>query len=87
LVQVLRASSPNTTLLALTGASHAFIRRILRQLPAREATQLQLKMQQIGPLRLDDVEQAQWRLAESAQRLIDEGKITSPANRRFAVAA
>ena len=61
--------------------------RILQQLPAREAGQLERKMQQLGPLRLDDVERAQLRLAEVAQRLIDEGRIALPQVERFAVAA
>ena len=87
LAEVLHVSSPNTTLLALTGASHPFVQRILGQMPSREAALLQDKMRQIGPLRLTDVERAQLRLAQTAQRLIDEGKITAPASRRFAVAA
>ena len=44
-------------------------------------------MQQLGPIRLDDVERAQLRLAEVAQRLIDEGRIVLPQVERFAVAA
>jgi flagellar motor switch protein FliG len=44
-------------------------------------------MQQLGPLRLDDIERAQLRLAEIAQRLIEEGKIALPPVARFAVAA
>ncbi len=87
LAQVLHLSSPNTALLALAGASHDFVVRILQQLPAREAGQLERKMQQLGPLRLDDVERAQLRLAEVAQRLIDEGRIALPQVERFAVAA
>jgi flagellar motor switch protein FliG len=87
LAQVLHLSSPNTALLALAGASHDFVMRILRQLPSREAGQLERKMRQLGPLRLDDVERAQLRLVEMAQRLIDEGRIALPQVERFAVAA
>jgi flagellar motor switch protein FliG len=87
LAQVLHLSSPNTAILALAGASHEFVARILQQLPAREAGQLERKMQQLGPIRLDDVERAQMRLAEVAQRLIDEGRIALPRAERFAVAA
>lgn len=87
LAHVLHRSSPNTALLALAGASHEFVARILRQLPTREAAQLQRKMEQLGPLRLDDVERAQLRLAEVAQRLLEEGTIALPQLERFAVAA
>jgi flagellar motor switch protein FliG len=87
LAHVLHHSSPATAILALAGASPPFVTRILGQLPAREATQLQRKMQQLGPLRLDDIERAQLRLADVAQQLIAQGTITSPPVARFAVAA
>ena len=87
LAQVLHATSPHTALLALAGASHDFVQRILQQLPAREAGLLQRKMQQLGPIRLDDVERAQLRLADTAQRLIEDGDIAMPPLERFAVAA
>jgi flagellar motor switch protein FliG len=74
-------------MLALAGASHDFVTRILKQLPPRDAEQLQLKMQQLGPIRLDDIERAQLRLAEVAQRLFEEGTIHCPHVERFAVAA
>jgi flagellar motor switch protein FliG len=87
LAQVLHVSSPHTALLALAGASHDFVQRILRQLPVREAGLLRRKMQQLGPIRLDDVECAQRRLADVAQRLIENEVITMPPIERFAVAA
>ncbi len=87
LAQVLHETSSHTALLALAGASHDFVQRILQQLPAREAGLLQRKMQQLGPIRLDDVERAQLRLADTAQRLIEEGDIAMPPLERFAVAA
>ncbi|MHB8955777.1 MAG: FliG C-terminal domain-containing protein [Pirellulaceae bacterium] len=87
LAQVLHESSPHTALLALAGASHDFVERILQQLPARDAGLLQRKMQQLGPIRLDDVEHAQKRLADVAQRLVEEGEIAMPPLERFAVAA
>jgi flagellar motor switch protein FliG len=55
-------------------------------MPNRESRQLERKMQQLGPLRLVDVERAQATLAELAERLADDGKITNPATRRFAAA-
>ncbi|MHB8969010.1 MAG: FliG C-terminal domain-containing protein [Pirellulaceae bacterium] len=87
LAHVLHVSSPHTALLALAGASHDFVQRILQQLPVRDAGVLQRKMQQLGPIRLDDVEFAQLRLADVAQQLIENGEIAMPAIERFAVAA
>lgn len=87
LALVLQAARPDTTLLALAGASPEFMQQILEQMPAREANQMQRRIQQLGPLRLDDVHRAQVRLAESAQRLIEQGRIAVPGTRRFAVAA
>ncbi len=87
LAHVLRRSNPNTTLLALAGASHAFVQKILGHLPSREASQLNRKIQHIGPVRLDDVQRAQQHLVDIAQQLIDEGTITLPRQQRFAVAA
>ncbi len=87
LARILRRASPNTTLLAVAGASHDFVQRILGQLPSREAGQLDRKIHQIGPLRLDDVQRAQQQLVDIAQQLMDEGKISLPGVPRFAVAA
>jgi flagellar motor switch protein FliG len=84
---VLHVSSPHTALLALAGASHDFVQRILQQLPVQEAGVLRRRMQQLGPIRLDDVEFAQLRLADVAQRLLENGEITMPSIERFAVAA
>jgi hypothetical protein len=87
LAQVLHRCSSNTMLLALAGASHQFVQRILSQLPARQAAQLQRKIQQIGPLRLDDVQRAQQQLIQIAEQLVDEGTLTLPGKHRLSVAA
>jgi flagellar motor switch protein FliG len=86
LAAVIRQADAQTAILALAGASHAFVQRILRGMPHREARQLEQKMQQLGPLRLGDVERAQGTLAHLAAQLIEEGKITLPTTQRFAVA-
>ena len=59
IAQVLQHCSPHITLLALAGASHQFVQRITAQLPDSEAKELQRKIQNIGPLRLDDIQRAQ----------------------------
>ncbi len=87
LAQVLRACEPHATLLALAGASHSLVQRILGHLPAREARQLELQMQQLGPIRLDDIEQAQQQMALIAQQLMDKQQIEGPSPERFTVAA
>lgn len=87
LALVLQRGSSNATLLALAGASHQFVRRILSQLNGREAAQLERKIQRIGPLRLDDVQRAQQQMVAIAQQLVEEGKLSLPGKTRLSVAA
>ncbi|MFO7907894.1 MAG: FliG C-terminal domain-containing protein [Planctomycetota bacterium] len=87
LVQILNRCPPNTTLLALVGASRKLVERISEQLPKDEAAQLDQKLQAIGPLRLDDVQRAQRTMSEVAQQLIDEGCLNPSRIRRLSVAA
>jgi len=87
LSKVLQAADPKITLLALTGARKEFTDRIFKQLPAKQAAVLRKKMEQTGPLRLRDVEQAQQRLANIAARLAQQGLIKIPTTKRFAMAA
>jgi flagellar motor switch protein FliG len=87
LALLLHHVTSNTTLLALAGASHQFVQRILAQLPDREAHQLERKIRHIGPLRLDDVQRAQRQLTEIAQQFVNEGKLMIPGKQRLSVAA
>jgi flagellar motor switch protein FliG len=87
LTKVFRAADPGTTLLALTGASQQMLDRILRRLPLREARRFRRQMEQLGPTRLSDLEQAQQQLAELAGRMADQGEILVPKYRRFTAAA
>ncbi len=87
LARVLGAAKPEMTLLALTGANESFVDRIMQQLPARDAKHLRHKIQQTGPLRLSDVDQAQRHLANLAEQLVEDGEIQVPTARRFAMAA
>lgn len=87
LAKVFRAADPEVVLLALTGASHQMLDRILRRLPLREARKLRRQMEQLGPTRLSDLEQAQQQLAELAGRMLDRGEILVPKYRRFTAAA
>jgi len=86
LAKIFHAAEDQLTLLALAGAAPPFVSRLLTQLPAREASRLRQRMEQLGPLRLTDVEQAQARLADLASRLAARGDIELPGAERFAAA-
>jgi flagellar motor switch protein FliG len=87
LARVFRGAEPQAALVALAGAGPTLVDRIRRQLPWREARDLRLQMERLGPIRLSDVERAQQQLADVASRLIQQGVVAPPANRRFVVAA
>ena len=87
LKQVFAAVDPQIAMLALTGADERLTRRILRQLPARQAELLRKKLNHPGPIRLRDLEAAQQQVARVAGRLATSGFIHSPPQRRFAAAA
>ena len=87
LALVFRESDSKLSLLALAGATPSFVDRLLKQLPSREAKALQRRMEQLGPLRLSDIAQAQNAVAAIADRLISIGAIRKPEPKHFAVAA
>ncbi|MDA1053680.1 MAG: hypothetical protein O3C40_24795 [Planctomycetota bacterium] len=87
LARVFRESDSKLALLALAGATPEFVNRLLKQLPAREGKSLRRRMEQLGPLRLSDIEQAQNTIAGIADHLIAAGAIHSPRPEHFAVAA
>jgi flagellar motor switch protein FliG len=85
--RLLQVADTQWTLLALAGASDEMMARITKRMGNREARLLRNRLQNLGPLRLDDIQQAQQRLAQLAARLADEGVIQLPGTRRFTVAA
>lgn len=87
LATVIQSVDTQLVLLALAGASRDFVDRILRPLGNREARLLQQKMQQIGPLQLQDIAKAQQLIASQAIRLALEGRITIANRKRFVMAA
>lgn len=87
LALVFRESDSKLALLALAGATPAFVERLLKQVPTREAKSLRRRMEQLGPLRLSDIAEAQTAIAAIANRLIEAGAIDSPRTEHFAVAA
>jgi len=83
---VFASADTDVALLALTGAEPRLITRILRKLPAQDATVLRHRLEHPGPLRLRDVEQARSAVAAVASRLAHEGAIELPPSVRFAAA-
>jgi len=69
IAHVLAAADPKLTLVALAGAPRNLVQRIQKHLAPGQAAALDRQMQHLGPLRLDDVEQAQQQLAELAWEL------------------
>jgi flagellar motor switch protein FliG len=84
---LIRAADPPIVLLALTGASEPLLKRITERLSRREAQSLQTRLEQQGPIRLSDIEQAQLTIANLARRLAARGTIQLPERRGFAAAA
>jgi flagellar motor switch protein FliG len=82
-----RTAEQPIVMLALTGASEQLLQRITRRLTRREGQLLRDRLQQTGPLRLSDIEQAQRHVAEIASRLMANGQILIPERRGFAAAA
>ncbi len=69
LASLLQVADPQITVLALAGATEAFVDRVARQLLPAEAKQLRRAIESLGPIRLADIESAQRQLARVAARL------------------
>jgi flagellar motor switch protein FliG len=87
LATVIQSVDSQLVLLALAGASQDFVQRIMQPLDEHESKLLQRRMQQIGPVQLQDIARAQQLLASQAIRLAIEGRITIANRRRFVMAA
>jgi hypothetical protein len=83
LAVLIQTADPQLVLLALAGASHEFIDRILQPLDQRESRMLRRQMEKIGPLQLQDITRAQQALASHAIQLATEGRISIHNRRRF----
>ncbi|GIW97189.1 MAG: hypothetical protein KatS3mg111_0522 [Pirellulaceae bacterium] len=68
LARVLTSAGSETVLLALAGASPEFMKRFHRMLDRRDARRLDEQLAALGPLRLQDIDAAQQRLMELAER-------------------
>jgi flagellar motor switch protein FliG len=70
---VLRQAPAEIVRLALVGIENDFLGRVLNLLPASEARLLRKQLDNLGPTRLSDVEQAQQELAKLAAQLESAG--------------
>ena len=75
LKRVFAEADPQIVILALTGAEERLVQRIMKQLPAADATALRQRLNHPGPLRLRDIDAAQEQLARLAVELHEMGLI------------
>lgn len=73
--------------LALTGADPRLVRRVTDVLTPADARALCARLDNPGPVRLSDVEEARRRLGAHAGRLVLQGRIAAPGARRAPLAA
>ncbi len=77
LAEVLTLSDSRTVLLALAGASPAFMKRFYAMMPKHDARMLEGRISQIGPTRLREIDDAQRQIAELAARLFSNRSVPS----------
>jgi flagellar motor switch protein FliG len=85
LAKIFAECDADVLILALAGAHPSFARRVLDQLPAREARSLRRQLDGLGPTRLSDVERAQHDVVAVALRLHTQGSIELGARRRLSL--
>lgn len=76
LKRVLSEVAPRTAMLALSAAEPRLIKRILKQLPPRDAAALSRELDHPGPVTLRQLEAAQREVAEVADELLRRGQLT-----------
>ena len=86
-VAVLHACPPQVVLLALTGASKAFVARVERLVPAKDVKRLRDRLHRQGPLQLRDIDDAQTHILETSMKLLASGVIGAAASVTFMAAA
>ena len=86
-VAVLHACEPQTVLLALSGASKPFIKRVEKLIPAKDVKRLRVRLSTLSPIQLREVDAAQKELANTALRMLESGEIGATASVSFTAAA
>lgn len=86
LATIIAAAGMEISRLALAAADESLLERIVKPLTPLEAKKVRRMIEQLGPVRLSDVEEAQREIARIARQLALEGTIDLPAGRVLAVA-
>jgi flagellar motor switch protein FliG len=86
-VAVLHACEPQTVLLALSGASKPFMKRVEKLIPAKDVKRLRVRLSTLSPIQLREVDAAQKELANTALRMLASGEIGATASVSFTAAA
>lgn len=86
LTTIIAAAGMEISRLALAGADESLLERIIKPLTPPEAKKMRRLIEQLGPIRLSDVEEAQREVARIARQLALEGTIDLPSGRVLAVA-
>ena len=86
-VTVLHACQPQSVLLALSGATKAFVDRVERLMPAKDVKRLRDRLNSLGPIQLRDVDAAQTRIAEQGLKMLAKGEVGATASVSFTAAA
>jgi flagellar motor switch protein FliG len=81
LAAIYAEAGPELARLALVGAGEKLIDRMASALPPHDARALRQSLNQLGPTRLSDVEDAQRALAAAAERLAAQGRLDWPLSR------
>lgn len=86
LTTIIAAAGMEISRLALAGADESLLERIVKPLTPPEGKKMRRLIEQLGPIRLSDVEEAQREVARIARQLALEGTIDLPSGRVLAVA-
>ena len=86
-VSVLHACQPQTVLLALSGATRAFVARVERLVPAKDVKRLRERLNGLGKIQLREVDAAQMKIAEIAMKMLANGVVGATASVSFTAAA
>ena len=73
--RIIRDIDQATLALSLKGASESLMNAVTKNISARAAERLKEELEYLGPVRLADVEQAQFKIVETIRRLEDSGEI------------
>lgn len=86
-VAILHACQPQIVLLALSGATRAFVRRVERLMPSKDVKRLRERLNKLGPIQLRDVDAAHMQVVETAMKLLASGVVGATTTVSFTAAA